>query len=78
MEPIDRIELNPNVLAGKPVVKGTRLSVQFIIGLLAQGATFQEITGEYDGLTNEDILACLKFASNVLELNAFYSLKQIA
>jgi uncharacterized protein (DUF433 family) len=77
MEKIDRIEINTDVLAGKPVIKGTRLSVQFIIGLLAQGTTFQEIIEEYEGLTNEDIFACLKFATSVLELNAFFPLKQI-
>lgn len=60
---LDRIEINPKVLAGKPVVKGTRLSVQFIVGLLGQGITMEEILQEYYRLTKEDILACLVFAS---------------
>jgi uncharacterized protein (DUF433 family) len=75
---LDRIEINPKVLAGKPVVKGTRLSVQFIVGLLGQGITMDEILQEYHRLTKEDILACLVFASNILESNAFYPLKQVA
>jgi uncharacterized protein (DUF433 family) len=75
---LDRIEINPEVLAGKPVIKGTRLSVQFIVGLLGQGVTMEEILQEYYRLTKEDILACLVFASNILENNAFYPLKQVA
>jgi uncharacterized protein (DUF433 family) len=50
-------------MAGKPVVRGTRLTVQYIVGLLAHGATADEILQEYDGLTQEDILACLLFAT---------------
>lgn len=70
---LDRIEINPKVLAGKPVIKGTRLSVQFIVGLLGQGVTMEEILQEYHRLTMEDILA-----SNILENNAFYPLKKVA
>lgn len=65
-ELLNRIETNPKVLVGKPVIKGTRLSVQFIVGLLAQGATPEEIIEEYDGITKEDVLACLQFAGLVL------------
>lgn len=75
---LDRIEINPKVLAGKPIIKGTRLSVQFIVGLLGQGVTMEEILQEYYRLTKEDILACLVFASNILESNAFYPLKKVA
>ncbi len=71
---IDRIEINPKVLNGKPVIKGTRLSVQFIIGLLAQGMTMQEVLAEYYRLAPEDILACLEFASQTLENTLFYPL----
>ena len=59
----ERIEINPKVLTGKPVIKGTRLSVQFIVGLLGQGVTMEEIMEEYHRLSKEDILACLLFAS---------------
>jgi uncharacterized protein (DUF433 family) len=68
---LKRIELNPEVLAGKPVIKGTRLSVQFILGLLAHGETPQSIIEEYNYITEEDIRACLLFANEVLENNFF-------
>jgi uncharacterized protein (DUF433 family) len=71
---LTRIEMNPKVKVGKPVVKGTRLTVEYIIGLLAQGATFDEILQEYDGLTAEDIQACLLFATKSLESTIFVPL----
>ena len=58
-----RIAADPEVLAGKPVVRGTRLSVEFIVKLLAHGATETEIRTEYPGLTPEDIAACLLAAA---------------
>ncbi|MBC7893606.1 MAG: DUF433 domain-containing protein [Sphingobacteriaceae bacterium] len=58
---LQRIESNPAILAGKPAVKDTRLSVQFIVGLLAKGSTHREILDEYAYLTEEDIWACLEF-----------------
>ncbi len=60
---LECITLNPNVMTGKPVIKGTRLTVQFILGLLAHGASVEEILAEYKGLTMEDIQACLFFAT---------------
>lgn len=75
---LERIEINPKVLAGKPVIKGTRLSVQFIVGLLGQGVEVDEILKEYHRLTKEDILACLIFASKTLESNTFYPLEKVA
>lgn len=59
---LERITLNPKVMVGKPVIKGTRLTVEFILNLLAHGATIGEILDEYDGLTTDDIQACLLFA----------------
>jgi uncharacterized protein (DUF433 family) len=59
---LERITLNPGVLAGKPVIKGTRLSVELIVSMLAHGATEREILGEYVGLKSEDVKACLAFA----------------
>ena len=59
---LERIVISPKVMVGKPVIKGTRLTVQYILGLLAHGATADEILQEYEGLTREDILACLLFA----------------
>ena len=60
---LERIILNPKVMVGKPVIRGTRLSVEFILGLLAHGVTEQEILDEYTGITQEDIQACLLFAT---------------
>jgi len=59
----DRIEQDPAILVGKPVVKGTRLSVEFVVGLLAQGWSETEVLKNYPGLAHEDILACLEYAS---------------
>ena len=63
---LERITINPKVMVGKPVVKGTRLTVEYILNLLAHGATAEEIQGEYDGLTHEDVHGCLLFASRFL------------
>jgi uncharacterized protein (DUF433 family) len=63
---LERITLNPDVMAGKPVVKSTRLTVEFILGLLAQGATPTEVLGEYEGLNQEDLQACFLFAARSL------------
>jgi len=68
---LKRIELNPEILAGKPVIKGTRLSVQFILGLLAHGETAESIIEEYNYITEKDIRACLLFANEVMENNFF-------
>ncbi len=71
---LERIVINPKVMVGKPVIKGTRLTVQYILGLLAHGATVDEILQEYEGLTREDILACLLFATEALESATFVPL----
>jgi uncharacterized protein (DUF433 family) len=71
---LERITIDPNVLVGKPVIKGTRLSVEYILNLLAHGATAADIIEEYKGLTQEDIQACLLFASRSLENTAFMPL----
>ena len=68
---LERIALDPKVMVGKPVVKGTRLTVEYILNLLAHGATVEEILGEYDGLVLEDIQACLLFATKSLESTVF-------
>jgi uncharacterized protein (DUF433 family) len=59
----ERIILDPEILAGKPVIRGTRLAAEFILELLAAGQTEAEILYSYPGLTREDILACLAYAS---------------
>ena len=65
-ELLERIVLDPKVMVGKPVIKGTRLTVEFILNLLAHGATSEEILEEYEGLTREDIQACFMFATKSL------------
>ena len=70
-----RIVLDPDVLLGKPVVKGTRLAVEFVIGLLAEGWSDEEILRNYPGLTREDVQACLQYASAVLHAERVYPLK---
>ncbi|MCX7840238.1 MAG: DUF433 domain-containing protein [Anaerolineae bacterium] len=71
---LERITLNPKVMVGKPVIKGTRLTVEYILNLLAHGATPEEIIEEYQGLTRQDIQACILFATKTLEASAFVPL----
>ena len=59
-----RIACDPKVVVGKPVIKGTRLTVEFILNLLAHGSSAANILDEYDGLTTEDIQACLLFGGH--------------
>ena len=63
---LERITLSPKVMAGKPIIKGTRLTVEYILNLLAHGATSQEILEEYKGLKPEDIQACFLFTTKSL------------
>lgn len=67
-----RIVLDPAVLAGKPVIRGTRLSVDFIIGLMADGWSEADILGNYPGLSHADIAACLAYARDVLRSEEVY------
>jgi len=68
----ERIAVDPEVLTGKPVVRGTRLAVEFIVDLLAQGWSEADILHNYPGLTHEDVLACLGYASTVLKDERVY------
>jgi uncharacterized protein (DUF433 family) len=61
-----RITLDPTVLAGKPVIRGTRLSVEFVIGLMAEGWSEADIVANYPGIAHDDILACLAYARDAL------------
>ena len=61
-----RIILDSNVLVGKPIIRGTRLSVEFVIGLLADGWSEGDILANYPGLTRDDVLACLAYARDTL------------
>jgi len=71
---LERITLNTSIMTGKPVIRRTRLTVQFILGLLAHGASMEEILKEYEGLTREYIKACLLFATESLEDTTFMPL----
>lgn len=61
-----RIEINAQILVGKPVIKGTRISVELVVDMLARGYTMEQIMQQYDQLTRDDIKACLAYASEVV------------
>jgi len=63
----ERITLDPGILCGKPIVRGTRLSVEFIVGLLAEGWAYDDVLRNYPGLVIEDIRACLDYAARMLK-----------
>ncbi len=71
---LGRIVINPKVMGGKPVIRGIRLTVEYILNLLAHGAKAEEILQEYKGLTQDDIRACLLFATKALENTEFMPL----
>ena len=73
----ERIIIDPEILVGKPVVKGSRLAVEFIIDLLAKGWSEDEILRNYPGLSQEDIRACLSYASEILRAEKIYPLNSI-
>lgn len=58
-----RIEINPNIMLGKPVFKGTRIPIYVILNLLGEGCSFEEIIKDYPDITKGDILAAIKFAA---------------
>lgn len=67
MEWNDRIVMDPGVLTGKPIIKGTRISVELVIELLARGWSHEQVIEQYDHVTREDIQACLAYASAMLK-----------
>jgi uncharacterized protein (DUF433 family) len=71
---LERISVNPKVMVGKAVIKGTRLTVEYILNMLAHGTTSEEILQEYEGITQEDIQACLLFATRSLQNTDFMPL----
>ena len=70
-ELLERIAIDPKVMIGKPVIRGTRLTVEYILELLAHGTAMDEILEEYPGLVKDDIYACLLFASKTLQDASF-------
>jgi len=70
----ERIVIDPSVLAGKPIIRGTRLAVEFVVELLAQGWDEAEIIANYPGISRDDIQACLSYASAILQAEKIYPL----
>ena len=70
----ERIVIDPGILAGKPVVKGTRLAVELVVDLLGQGWTMDRVLANYPGLTCDDVVACLAYAAERLKSEKIYPL----
>ena len=76
MDSENRITINPDICNGKPIIRGKRITVETILGFLGAGDSVEEILNEYPSLEKEDILACLRFASQFMRHG--YSIKEIA
>jgi uncharacterized protein (DUF433 family) len=72
-----RITANKEILGGKPVIKGTRISVEFILKLLASGASEDEIIQDYPHLSKDDIRACLEYAAHALKNKILVDLEPV-
>ena len=70
----EHIVVDPKILVGKPVIRGTRIAVELVIDLLARGYTHDQIIEQYDHITNADIQACLAYASEALRSERVYAL----
>lgn len=66
MEYSDRININPQIMLGKPVIKGTRISVEMVLRKLSEGLSVDQLLESYDHLTREDIYAALTYASDLV------------
>ncbi len=75
---IERITANPQILGGKPIVQGTRLSVEFILELLASNVPEEEILEDYPHLTRDDIHACLKYAARSCKNEIYVKLEPVS
>lgn len=71
---MERIEINPKILVGKPIIAGTRIPVELIVKLIAQSWKEEDIIKEYPVLKNEDIRAALLYAEKILEEEEIYPL----
>jgi len=70
----DRITVDPKVLVGKPVIRGTRIAVELLVELLAEGWTHEQILKNYPQLIDDDIQAALRYATEVLKQERVYPL----
>jgi uncharacterized protein (DUF433 family) len=68
---LERIAVDPAIMVGKPVIRGTRLTVEHVLNLLGHGASVDDVVQDYPGLTSFDVQACLLFAGKALEDSAF-------
>lgn len=72
-----RIASNPAILAGKPIISGTRISVELILGCMASGWSREEVLEAYPHITPEDVLAALAFAADVLRLEPYVTVAEV-
>jgi len=75
---MDRITVNPRILGGKPIIRGTRISVEFILDLLASDVSEKELLEDYPHLTKEDIHACLRYAARSYKNEIYLALESVA
>ncbi len=78
MTAMERIIVDPKILAGKPIIRGTRISVEFVLELLSSGMEVDEILQEYPHLKKQDILAALNYATRMLRHEEIYPTAQLA
>jgi len=74
----DRITANPQILGGKPIIRGTRLSVEFILDLFASGMSEAEILEDYPHIASTDLQACLRYAARAIKNEIYIDLEPIA
>ena len=74
----DHIEVNPAVLVGKPIIKGTRISVELILDRVADGWTMEDVLAAYPPISREDVLAALRFVSEVFKEETFVGVRKVA
>ena len=72
---MSRITANPKILGGKPIIKGSRISVEFILELLASHVNEDEIIKDYPHITKDDIHACLRFAADSFKNDIYFELE---
>ena len=72
-----RIQINPSICHGKPVIQGTRVPISVIVGSLAGGMSIEDVSHEYD-VTREDIQAALAFANDLVQQESFHYLPKVA
>ena len=73
----DRIEVNPAVLVGKPIIKGTRISVELILDRMADGWSMEDVLSSYPHISREDVLAALSFSSELFKEKTFVAVGKV-